>query len=140
MGSGLRRALPTSPSPASSSTVTGNTKNEPTAILSTWTALEALSPATYTAPHDLVYGDRNRVVRFEDGPLPWTTSTKPPPGKQVFYSVILGSMLMDPATEALIRVGDRKPRCLRNLAFPHRCARDGSFFREQTGSSTHVKP
>jgi len=113
MGSELRRARATSPSPASSSTVTGNTKNEPTAILSTWTALEALSPATYNAPHDLVYGDRNRVVRFEDGQLPWTTSTKPPPGKQVFYSVILGSMLMDPATESLIRVfGDDEARVL----------------------------
>lgn len=111
MGSELRRAHATSPSPVLSSTVTGKTKNEPMAILSTWTALEALSPATYNAPHDLVYGDRSRVVRFEDGPLPWTTSTKPPPGKQVFYSVVLGSMLMDPATEALIRVfGDDEAR------------------------------
>lgn len=109
MGSELRRAHATSS--ALSSTVTGKIKNEPVAILSTWTALEALSPATYNAPHDLVYGDRSRVVRFEDGPLPWTTSTKPPPGKQVFYSVVLGSMLMDPATEALIRVfGDDEAR------------------------------
>jgi hypothetical protein len=111
MGSELCRAGATSPSPALSSTVTGNIKNEPAAILSTWTALEALSPATYNAPHDLVYGDRNRVVRFEDGPLPWTTSTKPLPGKQIFYSVVLGSMLMDPATEALIKVfGDDAAR------------------------------
>lgn len=111
MGSEFRRAHVTSSAPALSSTVTGKTKNEPGAILSTWTALEALSPATYNAPHDLVYGDRSRVVRFEDGPLPWTTSTQPPPGKQLFYSIVLGSMLMDPATEALIRVfGDDEAR------------------------------
>lgn len=111
MGSEIRRAHATSPPLILSSTVTGKTKNDPAAILSTWTALEALSPATYNAPHDLVYGDRNRVVRFEDGPLPWTTSTQPPPGKQLFYSVVLGSMLMDPATEALIKVfGDDEAR------------------------------
>ncbi|HEY1742728.1 MAG TPA: hypothetical protein VGG18_06145 [Granulicella sp.] len=111
MGSEIRRTHATSPPLILSSTVTGKTKNEPAAILSTWTALEVLSPATYNAPHDLVYGDRNRVVRFEDGPLPWTTSTQPPPGKQLFYSVVLGSMLMDPATEALIKVfGDDEAR------------------------------
>jgi hypothetical protein len=82
MGSESRRAHATSPSPVLSSTVTGKTKNEPAAVLSTWTALEALSPATYNAPHDLVYGDRSRVDRFEDEPLPWTTFTQPPSGKQ----------------------------------------------------------
>ncbi|QNI35788.1 DEAD/DEAH box helicase [Edaphobacter albus] len=94
-----------------SSTVTGKTKAELAATLSTWSALEALSPATYDAPHDLVYGDRSRVIRFEDGPLPWTIPTKPPQGKQIFYSVVLGSMLMDTATKALIKVfGDDEAR------------------------------
>jgi hypothetical protein len=105
MGSEFPRARITS------SIATGRTKVELTAILNTWTAIEALSPATYNAPHDLVYGDRSRVVRFEDGPLPWTVPMQPQPGKQLFYSVVLGSMLMDMATEALIRVfGDDEAR------------------------------
>ena len=111
MGPELLHANATLSSPVLSSTVTGKTKVELAAILSTWTALEALSPATYNAPHDLVYGDRSRVVRFEDGPLPWTIPTLPPPEKQLFYSVVLGSMLMDPATETLIKAfGDDEAR------------------------------
>jgi hypothetical protein len=58
-----------------------------------------------------VYGDRSRVIRFEDDPLPWTIPTKPPQGKQIFYSVVLGSMLMETATKALIKVfGDDEAR------------------------------
>jgi hypothetical protein len=91
--------------------MSGETKNEPAAILATWTALEALSPRTYNAPHDLAYGDRSRIARIEDGPLPWTTAVQPPSEKRLFYSVILGSVLMDPATEALVRVfGDDEAR------------------------------
>jgi hypothetical protein len=106
----IRRPYAKSSSPLSSA-VTGETKNEPAAILGTWTALEALLPRTYNAPHDLAYGDRSRVTRFEDGPLPWTTAVQPPLGKQLFYSVILGSTLMDLATAALIRVfGDDEAR------------------------------
>jgi len=90
MGPELLHANATLSSPVLSSTVTGKTKVELAAILSTWTALEALSPATYNAPHDLVYGDRSRVVRFEDGPLPWTIPTLPPSEKQLFYSVVFG--------------------------------------------------
>ena len=86
-------------------------RNEPLNILATWIALEALSPATYDLPHNLVYGDRSRVFRFEDGPLPWTTGAQPPPGKQLFYRVILGAMRMDPCTEALVKVfGDDEGR------------------------------
>jgi hypothetical protein len=56
-------ALPSSPDPRE--------RNEPTAILAAWTALEALSPQTYRRPEDLTSGDRRCVVRLSAVRVPW---------------------------------------------------------------------
>jgi hypothetical protein len=102
MGSELRRARTPFPSFTGLPNARGKARSAPAAILATWTAIEALSPATYDEPHDLVFGRRKLVARFKDGPLPWTTAEQPPPGKQLFYRVVLGSILMEPTTKALI--------------------------------------
>ena len=111
-------------------------RNEPLKILATWTALEALSPATYDLPHDLVYGERSRVFRFEDGPLPWTAGAQPLPGKQLFYRVILGAMRMDPCAKALVQVfGDDEARirCSKKKAIAAELLvdKDGIVFAEK---------
>ncbi len=115
----VERALHKERQASSAAALDESRRNEPRNILATWTALEALSPATYDLPHDLVYGDRSRVFRFEDGPLPWTTDAKPAPGKQLFYRVVLGAIRMDPCTEALVKAfGDdeARVRCARKKA------------------------
>lgn len=114
-------------------------RNEPLKILATWTALEALSPATYDLPHDLVYGDRSRVFRFEDGPLPWTTNAQPSPGKQLFYRVVLGAIRMDSCTEALVKAfGDdeARVRCAKKKAVAAELLldKDGIVFAEKVVS------
>ncbi len=75
--------------------------NEPQAILSAWTALEALSPQTYRHPEDLAAGDRGCVVNLSASPLPWQRGERSRPKRQLYYQVILGAIPMDKATEEL---------------------------------------
>lgn len=75
----------------------------PSAILSAWTALEALSPQTYRRPEDRAGGDRRCVAELLRGALPWTTGERSRPKKQLFYQVYLGAVLMDRATERLTK-------------------------------------
>jgi hypothetical protein len=63
--------------------------NRPGAILSAWTALEALSPQTYRQPADLANGDAKCVVPFEDD-LPWFRQEQSRRGYQLYYQVTLG--------------------------------------------------
>jgi hypothetical protein len=80
-------------------------RNEPIAILGAWTALEALSPQTYRQAVDLVGGrDKRCVGSIDDGHLPWTRGETSRPKYQLYYRIVLGSVRMDLATAALIRV------------------------------------
>lgn len=78
--------------------------NKPAAILSAWTALEALSPQTYRRPADLANGDGRCVAEFDGNELPWFLGERSRPKQQLYYQVILGSIFVDRATDELIRV------------------------------------
>ena len=79
-------------------------KPDRTAVLAAWTALEALSPQTYKRTEDLADGERSRVVHFSTNRLPWAGSGEQArPGHQLFYQIILGSIVMNRATEDLVR-------------------------------------
>ena len=78
-------------------------RNEPGAILATWTALEALSPQTYRRPEDLAGGDRRCVVSLSNGRLPWEIGERSRPNYQLYYQVPLGSVSMEAATQELIK-------------------------------------
>lgn len=77
--------------------------NEPSAILATWTALEALSPQTYRRPEDLAAGDRSCVADLSTGRVPWETGERSRPKRQLYYQVILGAIPMDKATAQLVK-------------------------------------
>lgn len=99
--------LPSAPLPKS--------PNEPQAILSAWTALEALSPQTYRQPEDLAAGDRRCVADLSaTSPLPWECGEKSTPNHQLYYQVILGAIPMDKATEEMVKAfgqdEERNPR------------------------------
>lgn len=78
-------------------------ENKPSSILASWTALEALSPQTYRRPADLANGDGRCVAQIGDGGLPWSQQERSRPKQQLYYQVILGSVHMDRATDALIK-------------------------------------
>ena len=79
------------------------TDNRPEDILASWVALEALSPQTYRRPSDLANGDNRCVANFTDGELPWTLGERSRPKHQLYYQIVLGSIHVDLATDALIR-------------------------------------
>lgn len=79
--------------------------NRPVDILEAWTALEVLSPTTYRRPADLA-GDIKRIARLDRG-LPWEGGAKGPPGKRLYYQIVLGSIDMAGAIDHLLqRFGD----------------------------------
>jgi hypothetical protein len=78
-------------------------ENKPSSILAAWTALEALSPQTYRRPADLANGDGRCVAQISDDGLPWVREERSRPKQQLYYQVILGSVHMDRATDALIK-------------------------------------
>lgn len=75
--------------------------NKPTSILAAWTAMEALSPQTYRNPVDLAFGDKRCVATIRDS-FPWHLDEISRPNSQLYYQVILGSIPVDKATDALI--------------------------------------
>ncbi|WP_113154817.1 DEAD/DEAH box helicase [Nitratireductor sp. OM-1] len=84
--------------------------NDPENILRAWTALEVLSPQGYRRETDLVAGDRSRIARLEDGPLPWEVGEKSRPKKRLYYELILGAIALAPAVESLLKLyADYRP-------------------------------
>ena len=79
--------------------------NTPASLLTSWTALEALSPQTYKSPEDLALGQRT-IAPLGSTP-PWTTGEKPKKKDHTFYyQVVLGNVQVDKATAALARTFD----------------------------------
>ena len=84
--------------------------NDAQDILRAWTALEVLSPQGYRRETDLVAGDRKKIARFEEGPLPWELGEKSLPKKRLYYELILGAIELAPAVEMLLKVyADKRP-------------------------------
>lgn len=85
-------------------------------VLSAWTALEVLSPATYRKSEDIAQGDLRLIAKIGAGrPLPWSgEGEKSRPKKRLFYHVVLGAIRMPEATTELLSVfldknQDRRP-------------------------------
>lgn len=77
--------------------------DEPSSVLASWIALEALSPQTYRRPADLVSGDQRCVAALDDGDLPWERNERSRPKQQLYYQLVLGSIPMDSATAELVK-------------------------------------
>jgi AAA domain len=88
-----------------------NEESKSASIVSSWIALEALSPQTFRQPSDLASGDKRCVAMFDGIGLPWLLNEKSRPNHQLYYQVVLGHIPMAEATKALIRIfGDDEER------------------------------
>mgnify|MGYP003648484402 FL=1 len=84
--------------------------NTPENILRAWTALEVLSPQSFRRETDLAAGEKSRIARFDNEPLPWTTGEKSRPNKRLYYELILGVLAVNPAVEGLLKIySDNRP-------------------------------
>ncbi|MGB0671489.1 MAG: DEAD/DEAH box helicase, partial [Rhodospirillales bacterium] len=79
--------------------------NRPSDILSAWTALEVLSPASFRKPEDLAAGDRYRIAKL-DGPfLPWQgQGEKSRPKYRLYYQIVLSTVLLETAVGDLLKL------------------------------------
>src|SRR5262249_208640 len=84
--------------------------NDPEKVLDAWTALEVLSPFTYTSPADLGGGEGSCIATVSSDSLPWLWGRKSRPERRMYYQVVLGSLRTDPAVARLLeRYGDSRP-------------------------------
>lgn len=92
-------------SPYTSNESLANGDSAPEAIINAWTAMEVLSPATFLKPAALVGGSPQDVASFSNRVLPWRDGPKRfRKGYRLYYQIILGSVKMAPAIEALLAV------------------------------------
>lgn len=84
--------------------------NQPQNILHAWTALEVLSPRTFKRKSDFATGPNRQIVLISDSELPWVKGEKSRKNKKLVYEIILGSINLPPAYEALLKVfSDNRP-------------------------------
>lgn len=88
--------------------------NDPQNILRAWTALEVLAPQGFRREIDLVGGDKYRIA-YIDRELPWENGERSRPKKRLFYELILGTINLGPAVEALLKLYSDSRRMLRAL-------------------------
>ena len=78
--------------------------NAPADILSSWIAMEVLSPQTYKNPRNLAARQDETVVFLNEHGMPWDPpGEKSKPKKKLFYQVILGSARVDVTNEELLK-------------------------------------
>jgi len=78
--------------------------SEPERVLSSWTALEVLSPQSFRKPEDLVAGDKYRIANISRGSLPWENGgERSRKNYRMYYQIVLGTVQMPPSTELLLR-------------------------------------
>jgi energy-coupling factor transporter ATP-binding protein EcfA2 len=68
-------------------------------ILSTWTALEVLSPQEFKKE---AYS-KNLAILSSNSSLPWATEANPPAGKKYFYQIIVGTINLAKAQHAILQ-------------------------------------
>jgi len=79
------------------------TKEEGLNVLKAWTALEVLSPQSFTKIESLAGGDPLLVVFLDKGLLPWQKNKKEiKPKIRLFYQIIIGTINLEKAFQALI--------------------------------------
>lgn len=82
--------------------------NRPEAILEAWSSIEVLSPPAFDRPQSLAGGDLSRVAKLELT-LPWERGERSRPNYKMYYQIVLGSVEIEPAIEALVeRFGDSR--------------------------------
>ncbi|MBS1663748.1 MAG: hypothetical protein JST68_22075 [Bacteroidetes bacterium] len=78
--------------------------NLPQDLLSTWTALEVLSPQTFRREQDLA-GAGGSIASLRQGSLPWEgAGERSKPNYKLYYQVVLGTIRFDRAIEDLLAV------------------------------------
>ncbi|SEW53816.1 AAA domain-containing protein [Chitinophaga arvensicola] len=85
--------------------------DNPGNVLSSWIALEVLSPQTFTDPRDLVSGSYSSIVPIGVTPLPWEGEEGPvKPNFRAYYQVILDTIYFDKAIHSLLEIyADKRP-------------------------------
>lgn len=80
--------------------------NQANAVLSSWIALEVLSPfLTFRRPQDLIEGNIHRVIDLDASTaLPWMGASQAQGKGRRYYHIVLGTIRMDVASEALLAV------------------------------------
>ena len=82
-----------------------DSESTPESIINAWTAMEVLSPATFLKPAALVGGSQQDVAVLSGGKMPWRDGPKRfRKGYRLYYQIILGSIKMGPAIEALLEI------------------------------------
>lgn len=78
--------------------------NTPSDILSSWLALEVLSPQTFINPEDLT-GSLGSIVNLNEEGLPWEGGEeKSKPNYRLYYQVIVGTINFGKAITSLLNV------------------------------------
>jgi hypothetical protein len=79
--------------------------SEPERVLSSWIALEVLSPQSFRKPEDLVAGDKYRIANISRGALPWENGgERSRKNYRMYYQIVLGTVQMPPSIEGLLKV------------------------------------
>ncbi|WP_395742263.1 DEAD/DEAH box helicase [Prosthecobacter sp.] len=73
----------------------------PDGILSSWIAMEVLSPQAFVKPEELASGDRSRIAPITGAVLPWERGERSRPNYRLYYQVVLGTIALEPAMEQL---------------------------------------
>lgn len=78
------------------------TKEDAINTLKAWSAIEVLSPQTFSKPRELTSDPKN-VATFDKAYLPWENGgEKPKPKTKLFYQVILGAIDFEKAISGLL--------------------------------------
>ena len=98
--------IPTAPMPTLTRAETNiEGLSEPERILSSWMALEVLSPQSFRKPEDLVAGDKYRIANISRGGLPWENGgERSRKNYRMYYQIVLGTVQMPPSIEGLLKV------------------------------------
>lgn len=79
--------------------------NKPSSILDSWTALEVLSPPSFSKPEDLTSGDKSRIISLGSSTLPWQRDDiKSRKNYRLYYQIILGTIDMPKSMAALLKI------------------------------------
>lgn len=80
-------------------------KDKPDDILSAWTAVEVLSPQSFKKPEELVSNDKWKISYPSNGRWIWEAGGEnSQPKKRLYYQIVLGTISMEPAVSALLKV------------------------------------
>lgn len=85
-------------------------KNNPSDVLSSWLALEVLSPQTFNRPEDLT-SSFGSIAYLNEGALPWEgIGEKSKPNYRLYYQVVISTINFEKAISALLDIyADKRP-------------------------------